>query len=99
MAQRTTDYPLDYTRGPRKAGEERAGETADRTADQLRRAADNAEQIASKVAEQAREYGEKAQEAARNFKPFVERSMKEQPMSTLAAAAVIGFALGALWKK
>jgi ElaB/YqjD/DUF883 family membrane-anchored ribosome-binding protein len=25
--------------------------------------------------------------------------MKEQPMGTLAAAAVIGFALGALWKK
>jgi len=51
------------------------------------------------VNEQAREYGEKAQEAARNFKPYVENSMKEKPMATLAVAAVIGFALGALWKK
>jgi ElaB/YqjD/DUF883 family membrane-anchored ribosome-binding protein len=25
--------------------------------------------------------------------------MKEQPMATLAVASVIGFALGALWKK
>jgi ElaB/YqjD/DUF883 family membrane-anchored ribosome-binding protein len=55
--------------------------------------------MAGRVNEQAREYGEKAQEAARNFKPYVENSMKEKPMATLAVAAVIGFALGALWKK
>ena len=30
---------------------------------------------------------------------FVEKSLKEQPMATLAGAAVIGFVLGALWKK
>jgi ElaB/YqjD/DUF883 family membrane-anchored ribosome-binding protein len=54
---------------------------------------------AAKVADQACEYGEKAQEAARNFKPYVERSMKEQPMMTLAVASVIGFVLGALWKR
>jgi ElaB/YqjD/DUF883 family membrane-anchored ribosome-binding protein len=29
----------------------------------------------------------------------VEKSLKDQPMATLAVAAVIGFALGALWKK
>ena len=59
----------------------------------------NADEIAAKAAEHARVYGEKAQELAKNFKPYVEKSMKEQPMGTLAAAAVIGFALGALWKK
>jgi ElaB/YqjD/DUF883 family membrane-anchored ribosome-binding protein len=46
-----------------------------------------------------REYGEKAQKAVEDFKPFVEKSLKDQPMATLAVAAVIGFALGALWKK
>ena len=51
------------------------------------------------MAEQAREYGEKAQAAVKEFKPFVEKSLKEQPMTTLAGAAVIGFVLGALWKK
>ena len=32
-------------------------------------------------------------------KPYVEKQMKEQPMATLGIAAIIGFVLGALWKK
>ena len=44
-------------------------------------------------------YGEKAQEAVKQFKPYVEKSMKEQTMATLGVAAVIGFVLGALWKR
>ena len=48
---------------------------------------------------QAREYGKKAQDAARQFKPLVKRSLEKQPMTTLAGAAVIGFVLGALWKR
>jgi ElaB/YqjD/DUF883 family membrane-anchored ribosome-binding protein len=55
--------------------------------------------MAGKFAERALEYGEKAQDAVSNFKPYVEKSMKEQPMATLGVAAVIGFVLGALWKK
>ena len=51
------------------------------------------------MVDQAREYTEQAQEAAKHFKPFVEKSMKEQPLATLAVAALIGAALGALWKK
>ena len=49
--------------------------------------------------EQAREYTDQAQEAVKNFKPFVEKSMKEQPMATLAVAAAVGLVLGALWKR
>jgi ElaB/YqjD/DUF883 family membrane-anchored ribosome-binding protein len=49
--------------------------------------------------EHAREYADKAQDAAKEFKPFVEKSLKDQPMATLAGAAVIGFILGALWKR
>jgi ElaB/YqjD/DUF883 family membrane-anchored ribosome-binding protein len=104
MAEQRAEYPLDYTEGPASAagearGTDRFREMADGAADQLKRVADNADEIAGRVAEQARVYGEKAQEVARNFKPYVEKSMKEQPMTTLAAAAAIGFALGALWKK
>ena len=51
------------------------------------------------MSEQAREYGEKAQDIAKQFKPFVEKSLKEQPMATLASVALLGFVLGALWKK
>ena len=75
---------------------------ADVAADKMKdvtQSAEEAEEMAGKVAEQAREYGEKAQEAVKNFKPYVDKSMKEQPIATLGVAAVIGFVLGALWKK
>ena len=65
----------------------------------MREAAADAQEAAGRVAEQAREYGEKAQEAVRNFRPYVEKSMKEQPLAVLAVASVVGFVLGALWKK
>jgi ElaB/YqjD/DUF883 family membrane-anchored ribosome-binding protein len=67
--------------------------------ERLQDAGDRARQIASDLTEQARYYGEQVQDAARQFKPFVERSLKEQPMTTLAGAVVIGFLLGAIWKK
>jgi len=101
MTQQKADYPLDYTNGTGtdKTAKDRLRDIADNAGDQLKSAADTAQDYAGKVAEQAREYGEKAQDAMREVKPFVEKSMKEQPMGTLAVAAVIGFALGALWKK
>jgi ElaB/YqjD/DUF883 family membrane-anchored ribosome-binding protein len=47
----------------------------------------------------ARQHGEKAEDAVRQVRPLAERSMKEQPMATLAGAAAIGFWLGVLWQK
>jgi len=67
--------------------------------DHLKGAADRAQEMAGDVSQQARVYGEKAQDAARQVKPFAEKSLKEQPMTTLAAVAAIGSVLGALWKK
>jgi ElaB/YqjD/DUF883 family membrane-anchored ribosome-binding protein len=67
--------------------------------DRITDASEKVQDMASDVAEQARQYGEKAQDAARQFKPFVERSLKDQPMATLAGAAIVGFVLGALWKR
>jgi ElaB/YqjD/DUF883 family membrane-anchored ribosome-binding protein len=72
---------------------------ADNASDSLKDAGESAQEMAGKVTEQAREYGEKAQEAARQVKPLVEKSLREQPIVTLAGAAVIGFVLGSLWKK
>lgn len=97
MAQQRASYPLDYSKGP--TAKPAADRMADTTTDQFNRVADSAEELAGNVAQQARQYGQKAQEAVQNFKPFVRKSMKEQPMSTLAAAAVVGFVLGALWKR
>jgi ElaB/YqjD/DUF883 family membrane-anchored ribosome-binding protein len=98
MTQQRADYPLDYTKGS-EGTQDRLRETADKVTDNVKDIADQAQRLAGQVTEQAREYGEKAQEAARQVKPFVEKSLKEQPMTTLAGAAVLGFVLGALWKK
>jgi ElaB/YqjD/DUF883 family membrane-anchored ribosome-binding protein len=99
MTQQNARYPTDYSKGSADSGRDRLREMADTATDKVKDVAQSAEEIAGKVAEQAREYGEKAQEAISNFKPYVEKSMKEQPMATLGVAAVIGFMLGALWKK
>ena len=91
MTQQRSTYPLDYT-----AEKDRHPEGA---MDRVKDAAGEVQDYAGKLAEQGRKYCEKAQEAARNFKPYVEKSMKEQPMATVAMASVVGFVLGALWKK
>ena len=71
---------------------------ADKATDQFGRAADQAEALANRVTEQGRDAAERVQEVAGNFKGAVDRSVKDQPMATLAVAAVLGFVLGALWK-
>jgi ElaB/YqjD/DUF883 family membrane-anchored ribosome-binding protein len=88
MTHQRAEYPLDYST------------TVDKQAGgRVQNAADAAAELAGKVVEQTREYTEQAQEAVKNFKPFVEKSMKEQPMATLAVAAAVGLVLGALWKR
>jgi ElaB/YqjD/DUF883 family membrane-anchored ribosome-binding protein len=71
---------------------------AERTTDKLRDVADQAGHFANRVADQGREVGDKVQEVAGNLKGAVDKSIKDQPMATLAMAAVLGFVLGALWK-
>jgi ElaB/YqjD/DUF883 family membrane-anchored ribosome-binding protein len=51
------------------------------------------------LGDQARAYSDTAQDAARNFKPYLEKLLREQPIATLVVAAGLAFALGALWKK
>jgi ElaB/YqjD/DUF883 family membrane-anchored ribosome-binding protein len=70
----------------------------DKAKDQFGKAADQAEGMASRVADQGREAGERVQEVAGNLKGALDKSVKDQPMATLAGAAVVGFVLGALWK-
>jgi ElaB/YqjD/DUF883 family membrane-anchored ribosome-binding protein len=71
---------------------------ADKASDNFRQMASQAEDAANRMVEQGREVGERMQEVAGNFKGAVDRSVKDQPMATLAMAAVVGFVLGALWK-
>jgi ElaB/YqjD/DUF883 family membrane-anchored ribosome-binding protein len=70
----------------------------DKATDQFGRVADQAEGMANRLAEQGRDAGERVQEVAGNMKGALDRSIKDQPMATLAMAAVLGFVLGAIWK-
>jgi ElaB/YqjD/DUF883 family membrane-anchored ribosome-binding protein len=70
----------------------------EKATDQFSRVAEQAEGMASRVAEHGRDAGERMQEVAGNFKGALDRSVRDQPMATLAAAAIVGFALGAIWK-
>jgi ElaB/YqjD/DUF883 family membrane-anchored ribosome-binding protein len=70
----------------------------DKASDQFSKVADQAEGVANRLAEQGREAGERVQEVAGNMKGAVDKSLKDQPMATLAMAAVVGFVLGAIWK-
>jgi ElaB/YqjD/DUF883 family membrane-anchored ribosome-binding protein len=76
----------------------RGSDLKDKASDQFSRAADQVESVANRVAEQGREAGERMQEVAGNFKGALNRSIRDQPMATLAVAAAVGFVLGALWK-
>jgi ElaB/YqjD/DUF883 family membrane-anchored ribosome-binding protein len=57
------------------------------------------QELADSVTEQAREYGEKMQEAAREIRPFAEKSVTKQPWLTIVGVFAAGFVLGALWAK
>ncbi|MBO0765439.1 MAG: hypothetical protein J2P50_12740 [Hyphomicrobiaceae bacterium] len=72
---------------------------ADKATDQFKTMADRAEGAAGRAAERGREAGERVHEVAGNFRGAVDKSVREQPMATLALAAIAGFVLGALWKR
>ena len=90
MAGQGADYPYDYIKGQGESPKEHLREMADSASKDT---GERAQEMAGKVTEQAREYGEKAEEAARQVKPLVKKSLREQPLATLAGAAAIGFLL------
>ena len=71
----------------------------DKAAEQFSSTANQAERMVRQVADQGRAAGERMQEVGRQA---LDRSIKDQPMvtlATLAAAAIVAFVLGALWKR
>lgn len=89
MAQ-STSSSTTRSSGERNAADdltERAANLAEKTGEQIER-----------IAEQGRQATEQVQVVAENFKTAVDKSVKDQPLTTLAIAAGIGFVIGALWK-
>ena len=70
----------------------------DKATDQMKRVADTAENVGSRLADQGRQAAEGVQDVAGNLKGALDKSITNQPMATLAVAAMVGFVLGAIWK-
>ena len=76
----------------------RTEDLVDKGAEQFKKVAERVEGYASGAADQMREVSDRTGEVAGNFKKAVDKSVKDQPMATLAMAVAVGFVLGALWK-
>lgn len=102
-------YPHDDTHEAKQRGRSAtsdvAGQVADKAAEYATKAGqkvesafESADATVRAAAEQSREAGERVQEVAGNLKGAIDKSVKEQPMATLALAGALGFVLGAIWK-
>jgi ElaB/YqjD/DUF883 family membrane-anchored ribosome-binding protein len=78
--------------------QDQASDIKEKASEQLGRVGERAQGVASNMAGQGREAGQRMQEVASNFKGALDKSVRDQPMATIAAAALVGFVLGALWK-
>lgn len=77
---------------------DKANELAGRAGQQVDRAIENAEDAVRNLADQGRDAGQRVTEVAGNMRSAVDKSVREQPMATLAVAVAMGFVVGALWK-
>jgi ElaB/YqjD/DUF883 family membrane-anchored ribosome-binding protein len=75
---------------------DKASELKDQATGQIQKVAEQVEGLASDAVDKLRDTG--AGEVAGNLKGAVDKSVKDQPMATLALAAAVGFVLGAIWK-
>ena len=82
--------------GSRSDLSDKASDLKDQATDQVKKVAGRVEGLASEAVDHLRETG--AGEVAGNLKGAVDKSVKDQPMATLALVAALGFVLGAIWK-
>ena len=54
---------------------------------------------AARVTRYVSKYSQMAERGTKSFRPYVAKSLKQRPMITLAAGAMVVFVLGALWRK
>jgi len=66
--------------------------------DSLERTAANIQDAGERLIAKGTELGDNMQKVARNFSTAVDKSVTEQPLTTLGMAVAAGFILGAIWK-
>ena len=54
--------------------------------------------ISDRVSDVASDAAQQVQDVAGNVKGAINKSVKDQPLTTLIMAGALGFVLGALWK-
>jgi ElaB/YqjD/DUF883 family membrane-anchored ribosome-binding protein len=69
-----------------------------RATDAVGKAVSSVQDTADQLIEQGSEARANVQKVAGNFGNALDRSLSEQPMTTLGFAVAVGFILGALWK-
>ncbi|WP_414462991.1 hypothetical protein [Hyphomicrobium sp. DY-1] len=69
-----------------------------RAMDSLERTAANLQDTGERLASKGAELGDGMQKVAKNFSNAVDKSVAEQPLTTLGMAVAAGFILGAIWK-
>lgn len=77
---------------------ERVTDAGTRAADAVGRAAAHAEQTRDELFAQGAELSANVQKVGKNFSKALDKSVSDQPMTTLGLAVAAGFVLGALWK-
>jgi ElaB/YqjD/DUF883 family membrane-anchored ribosome-binding protein len=77
---------------------DKAMEVGVRAADTLGRAVGTVQETGDQLAAQGAELSENLQKVANNFSKALNKSVAEQPMTTLGVAVAAGFVLGAIWK-
>ena len=75
-----------------------SSEIKDRLSDAADKAMGQVERMAQSATDQAGAVSENMRVVANNMDTAVRNSIREQPMTTLAIAAALGFVLGAIWK-
>jgi len=78
--------------------DQKKADTTDIAAEYIGNVAERVQGVARVAVDQTVDAGERVQAVAGNVKEAVDKSVRDQPMATLAMAAVIGFVLGAVWK-
>jgi ElaB/YqjD/DUF883 family membrane-anchored ribosome-binding protein len=79
-------------------GRNTADDLADKAANLAEKTSEQIERVVQNVTDQGRQATENVQVVADNIKSAVDKSIKDQPLTTLAVAAGLGFVIGALWK-
>ncbi len=77
---------------------ERVTDAGTRAADAVGRAAAHVEQTRDELLSQGAELSSNVQKVGKNFSKALDKSVSDQPMTTLGLAVAAGFVLGALWK-